>query len=417
LELTLSIALELAQPQIQYELRYEMSAVSHDLHAFRLVCKIFSTIGKKAWVILAKEYPTSGYTTLRLPPRENSLLDLAEVFLADEGLLGKLVTRFQLVVMPSTHTEVVNAGVSRDRWDSERPPTPPYYSATHQAQKRVIAVEQLESCFEMSSNQMAFLRNAITPASQAMLGLILAKIPNAVSLDIFTPDDRHWLEPSKFSWVDEYDYAGCCKLMSSLSSRYEFASMTLDFGDLELTTPLPFPLLVTKITSMQLLPSQAFFERDIIVGALTSAKELTALNLCLEEVTEDDVEQLGILASVPVIPKLKSFCLTRFKFSEAWRGWNQSTIAQFLYAHRGTLEVVKLEGYVLEESMLLNIVYFIRSKLRLRDCDLELWTSIDYISFELRDLIRRLGGHAVINDSEDIEGRHLALLNRYVLRR
>lgn len=125
MELTRGIALELAQPQIQQEIYYDMPAFSLDLHAFRLVCKTFGAIGKKAWVILAREYPTSGYTTLYLPPRENSLVDLAEVFLADDGLLGKLVTSFKLTVMPSTHTEVVNPGVGRDHWDSERPQTPP----------------------------------------------------------------------------------------------------------------------------------------------------------------------------------------------------------------------------------------------------------------------------------------------------
>jgi len=45
---------------------------SPNLHAFRLVCKAFSPVGKKAWEILAKQHPKSGYTTLCLAPRKNS---------------------------------------------------------------------------------------------------------------------------------------------------------------------------------------------------------------------------------------------------------------------------------------------------------------------------------------------------------
>jgi len=304
-ELTLTIALEIAHPQIQYELRYDdVHAVSHDLNTFRLVCKAFDIIGKKAWGALAKVYPKCGYNTLCLPPKEKSLMDLAKIFLANEGVLGKLVTNIRLTVLPSTHAEFVNHGFGIGQWNSERPETPLCHSVVDQVHRRVIAVEQLMIGLGMSSNQMDFLRNAVTPASQAMLELILDKIPNAVSLDILTPDDMSW-RSRVVTWVDEYDYVGCCKLMSSVSSQYDFASLTLSFGDLELVTPLPFSLSVPRITSMHIRTSEAFLERDTIIKALAIAKELTTLHLALEWAYHGYNQHMELLTSISVFPKLE----------------------------------------------------------------------------------------------------------------
>ena len=58
-----------------------------DRHTFRRVCNAFSVIGKSIWTTLARQ--DLGYTTLCLPPRKNTVLDLADILFADGGDLGK----------------------------------------------------------------------------------------------------------------------------------------------------------------------------------------------------------------------------------------------------------------------------------------------------------------------------------------
>jgi hypothetical protein len=408
-ELTQAIALELAKPQME-------DGVSPDLNTFRLVCKAFDTVGKRAWVVLAKAYPKCGYTTLCLPPKAKSLEDLAEIFLANGGILGKLVTNVRLSVLPSTNAEFVNFGVGIGHWDSARQ-LPLHHSASEQVHRRVITVEQLMIDLGMSSNQMDFLRDAITPARQAMLELVLDKIPNAVSFEVLTPlhKARAVKLPYQFEWMDDYDYAGCCELMSSLSFRCKFADMTLDLGlDVELDDPWPLSLFVTKTTSMHIRTSEGFFERDTIVKALTRAKELTTLSVCMERLHPFDSLQSDILTDVPVLSKLKAFCLTGFLVTHH--------LIHFLNAHRASLDAVRLRGYTEHEDMILDLVRFMRSKLKPQECHLE----IDEMEltetganptnpFGLRDLLRSLGDAPVIDDSEPLRDGHCALLSKYVL--
>jgi len=72
---------------------------------------------------------------------------------------------------------------------------------------------------------------------------------------------------------------------------------------------------------------------------------------------------------------------------------------------------VRLQGLVAHESITLDIVHFLRSKLKLNECGLELDSSQE--SVELRDLIRRLGGPAVKRQPET---EHFAILSRYICR-
>jgi len=422
LEITLVIALELAKPQMS-------DGISLDLHTFRLVCKAFSLIGKKAWTILARDHKWSGYTTLCLPPRKNTLVDLAQIFLADEGGLGKLVTNIKLAVMPSTHAEVTNPGVGDARWSSERPQIFAHDGENDLAQKRAVAVEQLMSRLQMSSNQIDFLQHAVTPSNQADIGLVLDQLPNAVSLNICAPSKIDWSVRSVFGvqrrldWLDDYDFAGCCQLMNSVSSRCGFKNVILDLGyDLWLdrtqdnvrgTPHLPLLLYVTKVTYMHICFSRTFAERDAVGAALSSAQQLTDLSLYMSMCSYYEQRRLDILSRIPLLPRLQKLSLSNLMLTPGRRSFADSTLAQLLSAHRGTLNDVELDGFTEHESTILDMVQFMRSNLKLEDCGLAF--EAEDPSVELRDLIRSLGGPSAIDATFRIVDNNFTLLSRYIL--
>lgn len=106
----MAVATELTYPRPQMSEGGETYTDRHtcypDLHAFRRVCKAFGVIGKSIWTTLVRQ--DLGYTTLCLPPRKNSVLDLADVLLTDGGGLGKLVKTIHLTVYPSAHGKVLS---------------------------------------------------------------------------------------------------------------------------------------------------------------------------------------------------------------------------------------------------------------------------------------------------------------------
>jgi len=393
-----------------------------DLHNFRLVCKTFGIVGKSAWKKLAKQDP--GYATLRLPPRKNTLLDLADVFLADGAALGKLVKTVRLSVYPSIHSELSDQMLMLEQSGWMSLPSSDNDIVGQQRKEAFAAIHRLAKAFGMSFRQMAFVQQATTIGPQAMLHLVLQALPDVNHLEINVvqadlPDEV----------VQEPDYHGSEQMLKSLAKLPRLTGLRFFFEDGWDENDCR-----TRLNDSMLRMAQSCFKgtfRDTNISSLTihtttHGKDpyIVAIpdlkNLETLDITLHGVQGLGnaskiFLSKIHESTVLKTLKVKYFDELENTGGPDSATtyLSNFLYKYGDTLSHVELIGYLGDEASILHLGRTMRNELQLESCRVRLQCH-DPPSSELLRLLQYPTASENIFDESDLAYKACYPLDNYI---
>ena len=397
-----------------------------DLHTFRRVCKTFSIIGKSVWAKLAKH--DSAYTTLRLPPRSHDILDLADVFLADGGALGKLVKTIRLTVYPSVHTVFSNETLAYEgsHWRSAAPME--WDIAVKERQERITANANVRGKFRMWPEQMRFVQAVMRVGCQAILDLVIRALTRVARLEIdIAQPDHHVVD------MEEHNYDGSFAILRALARLPQITSMSfyhkyglneyrsrfgVDNSMLDLFQSCLrdtfFDTIFPTIKSLTI--STTTCGENPYIGVIAAMGSLETLDLSVHEQVDQAQIAMEFLDEVNPLSPLKTLRIRHFDELQNTGGANSNTtrISNFLYRHRATLRSVELTGYIGHEDWIMHLVKTMRSELQLESCRVRL--ECDGLrSPELRQLLRDLAPLEIVPDEDGLMYEDCIPLDRYIL--
>ena len=389
-----------------------------DLHTFRRVCKTFSIIGKSVWANLAKH--DSAYTTLPLPPRSHDILDLADVFLADGGALGKLVKTIRLTVYPSVHTVSSDETLAYEgsRWMSAAPVE--WDIAVKQRQERITAIAYIRGKFRMWPEQMRFVQEVMRVGCQAILDLVIRALTRVTRLEIdIAQPDHHVVD------MEEHNYDGSFAILRALARLPQITSLSfrhfrigLDNSMLHLFQSCLrdnfFDTIFPTIKSLTIRTTTC--GGNPYIGVVAAMRSLETLDLSVHEQVDQAQITMGFLDEVHQLSPLKTLRIRHFDELQNTGGAHSNTtrISNFLYRHRATLRSVELTGYIGHEDWILHLVKTMRSELQLESCRVRL--ECDGLrSPELRLLLRDLAPLEIVPDEEGLLYEDCIPLDRYIV--